>query len=440
VTSIAPAIADVGRVQQMAVTLTRQLIALDTSNTEQAAAALIADRLAAAGGNPQVLAGKPGRDNVVLRIPGRFPGPGLVVHAHLDTVPADPARWTVDPWAGEIRDGCIWGLGAVDMKSSAAMMAAVAQEWLVTGVRPRHDVVLAFLADEETGGTWGARWLTERRPDLFDGCDTAIGEVGGFAVPLRSGRTMYPVMTAERGHAVVEMVATGNGGHSGATAGSASRAEGDPLTTLAAVVATIGTHEFERFTTTAAAEFVAALAAEFGLPPGMSPTAVRAMIGPLTRLIEGGERGSAVPTLFAAGHAPNVTATRASATVDCRFVPGHADEFLDEIRQLVPGDVQLTITVLSPGFDRGLVGRTVPAMTAALRRADRGAMTVPYGVAASTDGPAFAALGLQPFGFTPLALPAGFPYGRLFHGVDERVPVAAVEFGVAVLADFLATV
>lgn len=420
--------------ERTAVELTRALIRIDTANRpggpgEQEAARLVAATLVAAGGTPQVLTGSPRRDNVVLRIPGRSAGPGTLVHSHLDTVPPDVGRWQVDPWSGQVRDGCIWGVGAVDMKSAAAAAVAVARAWLLSGHRPEHDVVFAWLADEEAGGHWGAKYLAEHRADLFAGCDTAIGEVGGFAVPLGRLGTLYPVMTAERGHAVLELSATTVSGHSGA----AGAARPNAVTELAAAVAAIGRHRFPRHPTTAAGEFYARLAAVFGLPAALAPTA----IGPLAALVEPGLRGTAVPTVFRAGETPNVSPATAAATVDCRFVPGHEAEFLADLADLVPGGITAAVTVLSPGADGAFSGRVAATITAALRRADPAAIVVPYGVAASTDGPAFAALGLRPLGFTPLGLPAGFPFGELFHGVDERVPVAAVEFGVRVLADVL---
>jgi acetylornithine deacetylase/succinyl-diaminopimelate desuccinylase-like protein len=137
---------------------------------------------------------------VITRLPGSDPTAGaLLVHAHLDVVPADAAEWAVHPFSGEVRDGYLWGRGAVDMKGMAAMTLAVARQLKRSGHVPRRDLIFAFLADEEAGGFHGSRWLAEHRPELFRGATEAIGEVGGFSVTLADDVRAYLVETAEKG-------------------------------------------------------------------------------------------------------------------------------------------------------------------------------------------------------------------------------------------------
>jgi acetylornithine deacetylase/succinyl-diaminopimelate desuccinylase-like protein len=170
------------------VDLCRDLIRIDTTNTgdpatsvgERAAAEYVAEKLAEVGLAPQLRESAPGRASVVARVAGTDPGrSALLVHGHLDVVPAEPGEWSVHPFSGELRDGYLWGRGAIDMKDFDAMALAVVREWQRTGVRPLRDIVLAFTADEEAGSEYGARFLVERHPELLEGCTEAIGEVGG---------------------------------------------------------------------------------------------------------------------------------------------------------------------------------------------------------------------------------------------------------------------
>ncbi|MFO7165259.1 MAG: M20/M25/M40 family metallo-hydrolase, partial [Mycolicibacterium hassiacum] len=187
------------------VDLVSRLIRFDTSNTgepettkgEAECAAWVAEQLEEAGYTTEyVEAGAPGRGNLFVRLPGADRSRGaLMVHGHLDVVPAEPAEWSVHPFSGAVEDGYVWGRGAVDMKNMVGMMIAVAREFKRTGTVPPRDIVFAFVSDEEAGGSYGCKWLVENRPDLFDGVTEAIGEVGGFSitVPRRDGgeRTLY---------------------------------------------------------------------------------------------------------------------------------------------------------------------------------------------------------------------------------------------------------
>ena len=197
----------------------RDLIRIDTTNPgdhsgpgERKAAEYVAGLLAEVGLQPAVLESHPKRTSLVARIEGTDKSkPALLIHGHLDVVPANASDWRQDPFGGEIADGCVWGRGAVDMKDMDAIMLAVVRQRLREGRKPARDVVLAFTADEEAGGNWGAGFLVEQHADLFEGVTEAIGEVGGFSVSVGDQR-LYAVQTAEKGLAWMRLTATGHGG------------------------------------------------------------------------------------------------------------------------------------------------------------------------------------------------------------------------------------
>jgi acetylornithine deacetylase/succinyl-diaminopimelate desuccinylase-like protein len=417
-----------------------ELIAIDTTNPgdpsapgrERPAAEYVAARLAEVGYEPEYVESGPGRGNVVLRLPGAAPGPGLLVHGHLDVVPAEASEWTVHPFSGEVRDGCVWGRGAVDMKGMLAMMIAVARAYRRDGVRPRRDLVFAFLADEEAGGFLGARWLVEHRPDLFEGVTEAISEVGGFSVTV-GGRRAYLVQTAEKGVAWIRLAARGPAGH-----GSLLYAE-HAIGTLAAAVARLQAHEFPVVLTDPVRELLAGLASLRGIPfDPAEPGAVLAGLGPVSRLLGASLRDTANATIFDAGYAPNVVPGTARATVDGRFLPGREAAYRTELVSVLGPDVAVEWSSL-PGVDTPFRGDLVGALGAAVDRADPGAVLLPYLMPASTDAKAFAQLGIRHLGFTPLRLPPDLDFTALFHGTDERVPTESLEFGTRVLHHLLQT-
>ena len=419
--------------------LCSDLIRIDTSNYgdhsgpgERPAAEYVAALLSEAGLEPVVLESHPGRTSVVTRIAGEDQGrPALLIHGHLDVVPADAADWAVPPFSGEIIDGTIWGRGAVDMKDMDAMILAVVRQRMREGRRPPRDVVLAFLADEEAGSTWGSRWLVENHASLFDGVTEAISEVGGFSATI-GGRRLYLVETAEKGMAWMRLTARGTAGH-----GSALQ-HNNAVTELAEAVARIGRHEWPTRLTPSARAFLEAAADALGLEftPDAVPQ-VLAKLGPLARMIGASLVNTANPTMLNAGYKVNVVPQVATASVDGRFLPGHEQEFLIELDSLLGPGVEREFIHRDVALETTFDGILPEAMTAALLAEDPGAKAVPYCMPAGTDGKAFSRLGIRCFGFAPLRLPADADFFGMFHGVDERVPVDALRFGVRVLDGFL---
>jgi acetylornithine deacetylase/succinyl-diaminopimelate desuccinylase-like protein len=433
--------ADLPDPEHEVVDLCRELIRIDTTNTgdpdtttpERPAAEWMAARLAEVGVESQLRESAPGRASLVARVAGTDPDRGaLLVHGHLDVVPADPDEWSVPPFAAELRDGFIWGRGAVDMKDFDAVVLAVVRGWMRTGYRPPRDIVLAFTADEEAGGGYGAHFLVERHPELLEGCTEAIGEVGGYSYTVSEDLRLYLVQIAEKGIEWLRLHATGAPGH-----GSMLN-EDNAVTAVAEAVARLGRHRFPVEVTPAVRAFLVHLREALGieLDPD-DPEPVIAKLGPVARIIGATIRNTANPTRLQAGYKENVIPGRASATIDCRSLPGRSEDLLTEVREIVGPGIGIEFVQRQPAVETSFDGPLVEAMAAVLREADPGARTIPYMISGGTDAKAFAKLGIRCFGFSPLRLPADLDFASLFHGVDERVPVEGLRFGVRVLDQFL---
>ncbi|GAA5201204.1 M20/M25/M40 family metallo-hydrolase [Rugosimonospora acidiphila] len=423
------------------------LIRIDTTNTgdeattvgERAAAEYVAGKLAEVGYDATYLeSGARGRGNVVARLAGGDPGRGaLLVHAHLDVVPADAADWSVHPLSGEVADGYLWGRGAIDMKHMVAMSLAVARQLKREGHVPPRDLIFAFVADEESGGFRGARWLAEHRPDLFEGATEAIGEVGGFSVTLREGVRAYLVQTAEKAALWLRLRTRGQGGH-----GSLPHAD-SALATLADAVTRLHRHSFPVVWTDPVRELVTALGRLTGHPiPADDPEpAIAALgeapgLGGLSRLLAAALRDTAAVTIFNAGLKANVIPGSATAEADCRVLPGREEAFVRELAAVLGPGIEWEYDSL-PAIETTFDGSLVERMRAAIGAEDPGAPLLPYLLPAATDAKSFQSLGIRHFGFAPVRLPAELDFPALFHGVDERVPIDGLRFGTRVLERLL---
>jgi acetylornithine deacetylase/succinyl-diaminopimelate desuccinylase-like protein len=373
------------------------------------------------------------RVNIAVRIEGiDRTRPGLVLHGHLDVVPADPAAWSVDPFGGEIKDGMIWGRGAVDMKDMNAMMLSIIRSWQRTGYKPPRDIALVFFADEEAGGIFGSRWMVANRPDVFAGCDEAVSEVGGFSITLENGARLYLIETAEKGIHWMRLIAEGVAGH-----GSMINRE-NAVTELAEAIARIGKYEWPIRTPKSVQELLEKIAEVLGIEyDPANPDPLVAKLGPAARMIGATLRNTANPTMLEAGYKANVIPQTATAVVDGRFLPGLEEELLETIKSLVGDKVRIETVTRDKSLETSFDGPMVDAMCAALLAEDPEAIMVPYCMSGGTDNKALADLGIRGFGFSPLKLPPDLDFSALFHGVDERVPVDALLFGTRVLDNFL---
>jgi acetylornithine deacetylase/succinyl-diaminopimelate desuccinylase-like protein len=425
------------------VDLASQLIAIDTTNTgepettvgEREAAEYVAGKLIEVGIEVEVFdSGAPGRTNVFCRLRGADPDrEALLVHGHLDVVPAEPSEWSVHPFSGAVQDGYVWGRGAIDMKDMVAMMVAVARRFARDGVVPRRDIVFAFVADEEAGGEFGAQWLVEHRRDLFEGCTEAVGEVGGFSLTLNE-RRIYLIQAAEKGLSWMRLRAQGVPGH-----GSFLH-DDNAVTKLAAAVARLGEHTFPLLVTDTVRQFLDRLGELTGLEvPDDDVEGGLRKLGPLSRIAGATVRDTVNPTMLKAGYKANVIPSTAEAVVDCRILPGREEAFLGEVDELLGPDVSREWVTRLPPVETPFDGALVDAMAASLRTEDPDAQIAPYMVSAGTDAKSFAQLGMRCYGFSPLQLPPDLDFASLFHGIDERVPVDALRFGARVLDEFLRT-
>lgn len=423
------------------VEFTSDLIRIDTTNRgggdcrERPAAEYAAERLAGAGLTPTLLERTPGRTNVVARIEGTDPSaPALLVHGHLDVVPAQAADWSVHPFSGEVRDGVVWGRGAVDMKNMDAMILAVVRAWARLGVRPRRDVVIAFTADEEASAEDGSGFLADEHPELFEGCTEGISESGAYTFHDGAGRQIYPIAAGERGTAWLKLTARGRAGH-----GSKVNKE-NAVTGLAAAVARIGAHEWPLRLTPTVRAALTELAALYGVDADLrNVDALLDKLGPAAQLVEATVRNSANPTMLDAGYKINVIPGEAVAHVDGRYLAGGEEEFRATMDRLTGPDVDWEFHHREVALQAPVDSPTFAAMRAAVQEFAPEGHVVPYCMGGGTDAKQFSRLGITGYGFSPLKLPEGFDYNALFHGVDERVPVEALHFGVRVLDRFLRT-
>ncbi|WP_020575684.1 M20/M25/M40 family metallo-hydrolase [Actinopolymorpha alba] len=419
--------------------LCAELIRFDTTNRgpgdsegEREAAEYVASILTTAGYSPMVLESAPRRTNVVVRIPGTEPNAeAVLVHAHLDVVPADPSEWSVPPFSGEIRDGYVWGRGATDMKDMCATVLAVLRSWAARGVRPRRDVVVAFVADEEVHGDYGASWLVDQHPELFTGCAIGISESGGHTFDV-DGVRLYPVATAERGTIQLRITAHGRAGH-----GSRPNAD-NAVVMLVNAVSRIAAHQWPVRLTPTVRAYLERAGAALGIPIDLADVdATIARMGRAGDLAAGTVRNTATPTMLDAGYKVNVIPGVAHAQIDGRALPGSEQEFLDTIDSLLGDGVEREILDYTRAVSAPFDSPWFEAMADALRSEDPDAVVVPYCMGGGTDAKAFARLGIAGYGFSPLRLPTDYPQRGMAHGVDERVPVDGLKFGARVLDRFL---
>ncbi|MEU5432844.1 M20/M25/M40 family metallo-hydrolase [Streptomyces sp. NPDC020719] len=432
-----------GRALDEVVTFTSDLIRIDTTNRgggdcrERPAAEYVAERLADTGLEPTLLERTRGRTNVVARIEGTDPSAdALLVHGHLDVVPAEPADWSVHPFSGEVVDGVVWGRGAVDMKNMDAMVLAVVRAWARAGIRPRRDIVIAYTADEEASAIDGSGFLADHHPGLFRGCTEGISEMGAFTFHAGPGLEIYPIAAGERGTGWLKLTAHGRAGHGSRV----NRA--NAVSRLAAAIARIGEHEWPvRLTATVTAALtelaaVCGVAADPGAPD-FDVDELLAKLGPAAALVEATVRNSANPTMLEAGYTINVIPGHATAYVDGRVLPGGEEEFRATLDRLTGPDVAWEFQHSEVALQAPVDSPTYAKLRAAVEKFAPEGRVVPYCMSGGTDAKQFSRLGITGYGFSPLRLPPGFDYQALFHGVDERVPVDALHFGVRVLDDYL---
>jgi acetylornithine deacetylase/succinyl-diaminopimelate desuccinylase-like protein len=419
------------------VEICQTLLRIDTSNYgddsgpgEREAAEYVAALLDEVGIECEMFEAGPRRTQVVAHwggSPERAGDDRLLLHGHLDVVPAAKADWKIDPFAGEIHDGYLWGRGAIDMKDFDATILSVVRARQRAGAVPARPLTLVFTADEEAGSTYGAHALVDQRPDLLEACTEGIGEVGGFSATI-GDRRFYVIQTAEKGMAWLRLRANGTAGH------GSMRNRDNAVTAICEAVAAIGRHEWPVRITRAMSDLFDELAKITGQPtPQEHAAAVVEQFGPVARVLAAAIHNTANPTMLDAGYKHNVVPGEATAAIDGRFLPGYQDEFFDTIRTLLPLSVSYEVLLQQDAVETSFDGSLVDAMRDSLLEEDPDASVVPYLMFGGTDAKAWDRLGIRCFGFSPLKLPPDLDFTALFHGVDERVPVDALKFSARVL-------
>lgn len=425
------------------VTLLQQLIRYDTTNppgNEHDAVRHIEAILTQAGIETQLLARDATRPNLIARIPGKGEAPPLLMHAHIDVVPARHQPWTHDPFGGEVIDGWVWGRGTLDMKGGAVMMIDAMIKLAASGEQPAGDIILAILSDEENGGANGARFLVEEHPDVFDGVKYAIGEFGAFPITL-AGVRFYPIQIAERVSVKFDLTMRGQGGHGSLPVhGGAMALLGRTLRRLDRRRLPVHIVDANRtmleamieHTTGTAQRALRSLLSE--RTAGATLSALRSQLGVLEPVL----RNTVSATVVQGGDNDNVIPAEVTLKLDGRMLPGvYPSAFASEVRQLVGKNVELTYTTESISAlsepDMGLFD----LLAAIVKERDPGGVPIPFLLPAVTDGRWFNQLGIQHYGFLPMRLPDDFAFQTTIHAADERIPITALEHGCESILDLL---
>jgi acetylornithine deacetylase/succinyl-diaminopimelate desuccinylase-like protein len=421
------------------ITLCQEMIRIPSVNygegrgDEKAMAEYVAAKLAEVGIKSELIETAPNRVNVVAKIEGSDKSrPGLVLHGHIDVVPVNADDWSVDPFSGEIKDGFIWGRGAVDMKDMDAMILATVRMWQRVGYKPPRNILLAFFADEEAGSDYGSRWLVKNRPELFNGYSEAVSEVGGFSLTITGGHRLYLVEAAQKGINWMKLSAKGTAGH-----GSFINPD-NAVTKVADAVSRIGNYEWPQLETkTSGLLFrkIAQLTGDKYDQKNVKPLLKH--LGGAVKMLGATISNTANPTMLEAGYKVNVIPQSASAVVDGRFLPGYEDQLQQTIKRLAGDDIEVEMITRDIALEVEFAGPLVDAMCKAITGEDKEGIPVPYLMSGGTDNKALSDLGIIGYGFSPLRLPENLDFFSLFHGVDERVPIDGLKFGVRVLYEFL---
>jgi len=405
------------------------LIRIDTTNppgNETAAAEYLQEYLEANGVACELYARVPERANLVARIPGRGDGPRLLFLSHTDVVLADASEWSADPFGGELREGEVWGRGALDMKGQVAASAVALASLARDGFEPSGDLIFAATADEEVGAGFGAQWLCETHPDAVR-CDYCINEGAGDRVEL-NGRAFYVCSTAEKMSAPFRLRVLGRSGHA-SMPGIADNA----LVKAAPLIEALGAYEPERSLEPEVAAFLEAVTGTAPSTPEAALESARATSPLLAELIEPLFAMTLTPTMATASQKRNVIPAVCDITVDSRLLPGRTPADAEKIVRgvLGDGDYELEWLEAHGGTRSPMESPLWDAVASFVDDVDPGARPVPICVAGFTDSHWIRdAFGAVAYGFFPSRTMDPETAARLIHSADERVPTDDLELGV----------
>ncbi len=427
------------------------LLRFDTTNPpgdEGPAIEFLAGRLRDAGIEPTILESD-GRPNLVARISGDGSGGGpLLLAGHVDVVPVDREQWTTDPFGGEIRDGYLYGRGAIDMKYMVAHCLTAMRAVKATGRTPTRDLIFAAVSDEEEGCRHGSRFLVEEHPDLVR-ADYMLGEFGGFSLDMKGVR-YYPVQIAEKGACQFRLTVSGDPGH-----GSIPH-DNNAVVRLSAALHALGTRRLPPHTCRSVELFFREMARHQGAPnkwviPLLTNPLFASVIldklmpdRSIVQTMAANLANTVSPTGLSAGKKLNVIPGEASALVDGRLVPGQTrDEFLGEIRDVIGEGFEIEVLNYFPGRENDDVAGDplYEAICENVRQHDPNGVPLPYMVTGFTDAQYFGRIVGKCFGYAPVQFPAedDIKFAKLVHGHDERIHVAGYEWGSNAFVDLVST-
>ncbi len=404
-------------VEREALSSLRDLVRLDTSNppgNERIVADYLSSALGRHGIGAIVREGMPTRTNLIARIKGRDAAkPPLLLSSHTDVVPVETDGWSRPPFSGDLADGCVWGRGSIDMKAKCAMDLALVTAIHRSGRMPDRDLILAAVADEEAGSEHGAKYMVERHPELVR-AGYVLNEVGGFTVHLGE-RRFYPIQVAEKGFVTVKMTVTGMPGH-----GSMPRPDA-AIVRLSELITRIANTPMRRKVT----PLMQATLAELGVPIDAA--------GPLFRpMLE----NTVNPTIIRGGYKDNVVPGEAWAVLDGRTLPGEDPEsFMAELRSIVGPEPSFELLKTAPPAETSPDTPLFDLIKERIETADPGARAIPWMIPGATDNKFYSKLGAACYGFAPVKLEPHMPFGALYHGNDERLPVDGFFWGLKVYTD-----
>jgi acetylornithine deacetylase/succinyl-diaminopimelate desuccinylase-like protein len=403
--------------QEEALDCLRALIRLDTTNppgNERIAADYIADALGAHGVDSVIREGAPTRGNIVARYPGSDSSKGaLLLSSHTDVVPVERSGWTREPFSGEIFDGCVWGRGSIDMKSKCAMDLVLMTAMKRAGAKPDRDVIMAAVADEEAGSDYGAKFLVERHPELVRAA-YVLNEVGGFTIHF-GNRRFYPIQIAEKGYVTIKMKVTAMPGH-----GSMPR----PDTAISRISELI-TKIVKTPMRTNISPFMRKTLAELGVPADTPGPLFQPMLA-----------NTVSPTILRAGYKDNVIPGEASIVLDGRTLPGEDPEsIMAELRGIVGPEPTFELIKTAPPAETSPDTPLFELIKSTIEAADAGSRAIPWMIPGATDNKFYSRLGAACYGFSPVRLEPHMPFGSLYHGNDERLPIEGFYWGLKVYAE-----
>jgi acetylornithine deacetylase/succinyl-diaminopimelate desuccinylase-like protein len=422
------------------VELLAELIRFDTSNppgNERACLEFVAQVLEEGGVDSRFVSRDPQRPNLVARLVGEGRAAPLLLHGHVDVVPARAAEWRHPPFGGELVDGEIWGRGALDMKGGVAMLISALLELAADNEPPLGDIVLALTSDEECGSELGAQFLVDEHADLFTGVRYAFSEIGGFTEWV-GDRRLYPIQVAEKQRCLVRATIRGTGGHPSAVVRGTAAAK------LGRFLDTLDKKRLPVHVTPHVRRMVVAMA---GALPLHQRIALRALLyrsltdrlldllGNHAASLDPSLHNTATPTVVRGGESSNVIPTKITVDLDGRVLPGQTPaDLVRELEGLASGLAEFEVVHEEPAVRTEPDLALYPMLAEIIRREDPGGVPIPALVPGYTDARHFARLGIQTYGFLPMKLPKGISVD-LIHAPDERVPADAIRFGVNCLVD-----